>query len=65
MVVAPQRAVESLAAGVFLHRAIEAGAAVRVVYETDGERNCWPQRVLERKVRIREDDRRRWGVRRQ
>ncbi|MEO6970751.1 MAG: PIG-L family deacetylase, partial [Chthoniobacterales bacterium] len=65
MLFAPHPDDESLAAGVFLQRAITAGAAVRVVYATDGERNCWPQRVLERKVRIREDDRRRWGVRRQ
>ena len=65
MMFAPHPDDESLAAGVFLQRAVAAGAAVRVVYATDGERNCWPQRVLERKVRIREDDRRRWGVRRQ
>lgn len=56
---------ESLATGVFLQRAVAAGAVVRVVYATDGERNCWPQRVLEGKVRIRENDRRRWGLRRQ
>ncbi len=65
MLFAPHPDDESLAAGVFLQRAIAAGAAVRVVYATDGERNCWPQRVLEGKVRIREKDRRRWGVRRQ
>lgn len=65
MMFAPHPDDESLAAGVFLQRAVAAGAAVRVVYATDGERNCWPQRVLERKVRIRESDRRRWGARRQ
>ncbi|HEY3661895.1 MAG TPA: PIG-L family deacetylase [Chthoniobacterales bacterium] len=65
MLFAPHPDDESLATGVFLQRAVAAGAAVRVVYATDGERNCWPQRVLEGKVRIRENDRRRWGRRRQ
>lgn len=64
MLFAPHPDDESLATGVYLQRAVGAGAAVRVVYATDGERNCWPQRVLERKVRIRETDRRRWGARR-
>jgi LmbE family N-acetylglucosaminyl deacetylase len=65
MMFAPHPDDESLAAGVFLQRAVAAGAQVRVVYATDGEKNCWPQRVLERKVRLRERDRRRWGARRQ
>jgi LmbE family N-acetylglucosaminyl deacetylase len=65
MLFAPHPDDESLAAGVYLQRAVAAGAAVRVVYATNGERNCWPQRVLEGKVRIREIDRRRWGMRRQ
>ena len=64
MLFAPHPDDESLAAGVFLQRAIGEGAAVRVIYATDGERNCWPQRVLERKVRLRDNDRRRWGARR-
>ena len=62
---APHPDDEALAAGVFLQRAVAVGADVRVIYGTDGERNGWPQRLLERKVRIRENDRRRWGVRRQ
>ncbi len=65
MLFAPHPDDESLATGVFLQRAVAADAAVRVVYATDGERNCWPQRLLEGKVRIGESDRRRWGVRRQ
>jgi LmbE family N-acetylglucosaminyl deacetylase len=64
MMFAPHPDDESLAAGVFLQRAVATGAAVRVVYATDGERNCWPQRLLERKIRISDEDRRRWGVRR-
>ena len=62
MMFAPHPDDESLAAGIFLQRAVAAGAAVRVVYATDGERNCWPQRFLERKVRIRESDRRAAGA---
>src|SRR5262249_30476859 len=64
MLFAPHPDDESLATGIYLQRAIAAGAAMRVVYATDGEKNCWPQRVLERKVWLREKDRRRWGVRR-
>ncbi|CAN5413630.1 hypothetical protein BH20VER3_BH20VER3_03400 [soil metagenome] len=65
MLFAPHPDDESLAAGIYLQRAVAAGAAVQVIYATDGERNCWPQRVLERKVRISDNDRRRWGARRQ
>ena len=65
MLFAPHPDDESLAAGVFLQRVVAAGTAVRVVYATDGERNGWPQRVLERKMRIRDRDRCRWGARRQ
>lgn len=64
MLFAPHPDDESLAAGVFLQRAVAAGAAVRVIYATDGEHNVWPQRLLEGKMRIREKDRRRWGARR-
>ena len=65
MMFAPHPDDESLAAGVFLQRAVAAGAAVRVIYGTDGEKNCWPQRLLERRARLCEADRRRWGQRRQ
>ena len=61
---APHPDDESLATGVLLQRAISAGADVRIIYATDGERNCWPQRVLEGKVWLDEGDRRRWGARR-
>src|SRR5438105_12356391 len=52
---------ESLACSVVLQRAVHAGAAVRVIYATDGENNPWPQRVIERKWRLHETDRERWG----
>src|ERR1041385_7198824 len=51
----------SLACSVPLQRAARAGAAVHVVYVTDGDDNPWPQRELERKWRLNATDRRRWG----
>ena len=58
---APHPDDESLACSILLQRAVRAGAAVRVVYATDGDDNPWPQRVLERKWRLNATDRRRWG----
>jgi LmbE family N-acetylglucosaminyl deacetylase len=58
---APHPDDESLACSILLQRAVRAGAAVRVVYVTDGDDNPWPQRVLERKWRLNATDRRRWG----
>jgi LmbE family N-acetylglucosaminyl deacetylase len=52
---------ESLACCIVLQRAVRAGAAVRVVYATDGENNRWPQRVMECKWQLDEADRERWG----
>jgi LmbE family N-acetylglucosaminyl deacetylase len=58
---APHPDDESLAAIVLFSRASRAGAAIRVVYLTDGDNNPWPQRVLEKRWRVRPTDRRRWG----
>ncbi|HEY4256180.1 MAG TPA: PIG-L family deacetylase [Candidatus Udaeobacter sp.] len=58
---APHPDDESLACGILLQRAVRAGAAVRVVYVTDGDDNPWPQRVLERKWHLNATDRKRWG----
>ena len=52
---------ESLACSIVLQHAVRAGAAIRVVYATDGENNPWPQRVIERKWCLDEADRARWG----
>lgn len=52
---------ESLACSIILQQAVHAGAAIRVIYATDGENNPWPQRVIERKWRLDETDRERWG----
>jgi len=55
---------ESLAAGILLQRAAATGAAIRIIYATDGEDNPWPQRLLEKRWRLKETDRVRWGMRR-
>ena len=65
LLVAPHPDDESLACGVILQAAVRAGAAIRVVYATDGENNPWPQRFIERKWRIKRADRLRWGKLRQ
>jgi LmbE family N-acetylglucosaminyl deacetylase len=52
---------ESLACSVVLQRAVRAGADIRVIYATNGENNPWPQRLLERRWHLNENDRERWG----
>jgi LmbE family N-acetylglucosaminyl deacetylase len=64
MVLAPHPDDESLAAGGLIQRALERGAAVSVVFATDGENNPWPQRVLEGRVWIGPRNRLAWGARR-
>src|SRR4051812_23798274 len=58
---APHPDDESLGAGILLQHAAEAGAAVCVVYLTDGENNPWPQRCLSRRWRLNPTDRQRWA----
>lgn len=64
MVLAPHPDDESLAAGGLIQRALACGAAVSVVFVTDGENNPWPQRALERRVWIGARQRLAWGARR-
>jgi LmbE family N-acetylglucosaminyl deacetylase len=64
MVIAPHPDDETLAAGGLLQRVVAAGGTARVIFATDGENNPWPQRYTERKCRITDADRTRWGVRR-
>ena len=52
---------EALACSVILQQAVRAGAAIRVVYVTDGDNNPWPQRALERRWSLSPSDRQRWG----
>jgi LmbE family N-acetylglucosaminyl deacetylase len=62
--VAPHPDDETLATGIAIQSALEAGATVRVLYATDGDNNPWPQRWLEKRWSIGEAERERWGARR-
>src|SRR5581483_449183 len=64
MVIAPHPDDETLATGGLLQQASQRGAAVRIVYVTDGDNNPWPQRVIERRWHLTDADRVRWGARR-
>ena len=64
LLLAPHPDDETLATGGLLQRARACGAAVHVVYATDGENNPWAQRATELRWRISEEDRQRWGARR-
>jgi LmbE family N-acetylglucosaminyl deacetylase len=64
LIFAPHPDDEALATGGLIQRAVAAGARVRVVFATDGENNPWPQRVVERRLQVRPNDRARWGKRR-
>jgi LmbE family N-acetylglucosaminyl deacetylase len=52
---------ETLGCGVILQRAVSAGAAIHVVYVTDGDNNPWPQRAIERRWNLSAADKQRWG----
>jgi LmbE family N-acetylglucosaminyl deacetylase len=65
LILSPHPDDESLATGGLIQRAVEGGAQVRILYATNGDNNPWPQRVVERKLRISASDRARWGRRRQ
>jgi len=45
---APHPDDEALACGVILQQAVRPGAAIRIVYVTDGDDNPWPYQALER-----------------
>jgi len=64
LVVAPHPDDETIAAGLLIQRVRAAGGEVRILLLTPGDNNPWPQRWLERRVRIRAPDRARWGERR-
>ncbi|MGA9423163.1 MAG: PIG-L family deacetylase [Rhodanobacteraceae bacterium] len=64
LVFAPHPDDETIAAGTLIQSAMGAGAAVRVVFITDGDNNPWPQRWLERRWHIGAIERARWGERR-
>lgn len=58
---APHPDDESLGGGGLVQKAVAAGAQMRFVFLTNGDRNPWPQRVRERSVFLDAKARRRWG----
>jgi LmbE family N-acetylglucosaminyl deacetylase len=64
LVLAPHPDDETLATGGLLHRLASRGAATRLLLLTLGENNPWPQRYLDRRWSIGEEERRAWGARR-
>ncbi|GAA0241502.1 PIG-L deacetylase family protein [Rhodanobacter caeni] len=64
LVVAPHPDDETIANGLLIQQVRAAGGEVGIVLLTDGDNNPWPQRWLERRLRIDAAGRRRWGERR-
>lgn len=64
LVVAPHPDDESIATGELIQQVRLAGGEVQILLLTNGDNNPWPQRWVERRVRIGLDERRRWGERR-
>lgn len=64
LVVAPHPDDESLASAGLLQKAAEAGAAVRILFLTDGENNPWAQRATELRLFLTKTQQRRFGERR-
>jgi LmbE family N-acetylglucosaminyl deacetylase len=61
MVVAPHPDDETIATGGLLQQAVDAGAAVRIIFITSGENNPWAQRFFEYRWHIGEEDCVRFG----
>lgn len=64
LVVAPHPDDESIATGELILQVRQAGGEVQILLLTNGDNNPWPQRWVERRLRIGADERRRWGERR-
>jgi len=64
LLVCPHPDDETLGAGILLQNAVAHGAAIHVLYLTNGERNPLPQLAAERRWPWRSDDCARWGARR-
>jgi LmbE family N-acetylglucosaminyl deacetylase len=64
LVVSPHPDDESIATGELIQRVRESGGDVQILLLTNGDNNPWPQRWVERRLRIGTDERRRWGERR-
>ena len=64
LVVAPHPDDETIACGLLIQQVRAAGGEVQVLLLTAGDNNPWPQRWLERRLRIGAGERLRWGRRR-
>jgi LmbE family N-acetylglucosaminyl deacetylase len=64
LVVAPHPDDETIANGLLIQQVRAAGGEVGIVLLTDGDNNPWPQRWMERRLRIDAGGRQRWGARR-
>lgn len=64
LVVAPHPDDESIATGELIQQVHAAGGEVQILLLTDGDNNPWPQRWLERRLRVGPAERQRWGQRR-
>ncbi len=64
LVFAPHPDDEALGCGGLIQQALALGAQVRVIFQTDGDNNPWPQRYVEQRWTIDASCRQRWGARR-
>jgi LmbE family N-acetylglucosaminyl deacetylase len=64
LVVSPHPDDESIATGELIQQVRQSGGDVRILLLTNGDNNPWPQRWVERRLRIGVEERRRWGERR-
>lgn len=64
LVVAPHPDDETIATGILIQQVQAAGGTVRILLLTAGDNNPWPQRWVERRLRIGSKERQRWGRRR-
>ncbi|HET6586447.1 MAG TPA: PIG-L family deacetylase [Oleiagrimonas sp.] len=64
LLIAPHPDDESLALGGLIQHAVRQQARITILQVTDGDNNPWPQRWLERRLRIGPTERQRWGRRR-
>lgn len=64
LIFAPHPDDEALGCGGLIQQAVALGAQVRVIFQTDGDNNPWPQRYVEQRWTIDASCRQRWGARR-
>lgn len=64
LVIAPHPDDETIATGILIQQVRAAGGRVDILLLTDGDNNPWPQRLLERRLRIGAAERAHWADRR-